>query len=546
MALAVACSFALAGSAARARADLVHVYGPTGNAAARRCLVVLARPGGCVPADAPTRWSSPDPEVTVTPGEPAGPCARWLEVRAPSERALAAVRVEAPGFAAEAWVPLGAAEPLEVRAERRDGRLIVEAPRADLGPLEIALHVGDEPVRLLADGEPADARPDALVIVVARRGGLSGAAVLPPSEARAEARVWIVPAERAIHSGGEAREAAYLVALDRRGRPSSQLPLRITSERGELRGLRWVAPGLAAIALATTSEAETIDLVVQLGRRREAHELPVERAWPVGGRIDAPAAARVGRPFEVRVEGHGLGGAPLEPGRLRVACGASGWTTAPARCVAEAPGPYVVQLAAIVDGRPVPLAAETLEVARPAPSRARAPEPAPEPEAPVVWVSVYGGARLEPDLYAGAAGARVGVDLTGWLRLGGALEADAAPLHAAGENVGVDALDGARIGWRAALEAEARFGPAPWLAQLRLGGWIGASHARATLDGGLADGDEASLGVRLAIGGSYRTGELELGVDGGAFVAADLGPRAWAPDPRVGGLLEVWGALPIR
>lgn len=208
-----------------------------------------------------------------------------------------------PG-AARARTPTDEADALEIVAERRGRQLSVQVRGGAEGREVTATAFwpeGSAPLEHTSPNQLVGRVPrKGLVGVVVRSGPSARAAVVTPVQGpRRRNALLLMPSGLAIPAGGEARTAAFLVATDARGRPSRHVPLHITSKGGRLRGMTWVAKGVAAIDLAADSDATLVELQVATedGTRRVRAEVPTEAPASAD---DAPASSEKAEPLEVQ------------------------------------------------------------------------------------------------------------------------------------------------------------------------------------------------------------------------------------------------------
>jgi hypothetical protein len=556
-------ALALVGFPPQVRAQALHVYGPDGTPAERRALVVVEEGGGCAPAGE-LELASPDPGVTVELGEAAGSCARWVTIRAQPPRT--SVRIEAAGNSTA--VAMGSDRTLAVRVDRRGRRITARIEGA----------APDEEVRVLAfwpegeaelsrDGDAwhGDVPADALVGVVVRSGGLVGAAASAPGRLRAGPAVLLMPSHLAVAAGGAPRTAAFLAVVDRRGRLSRNVPLRLRSEHGRLRRLEWSSPGLAAVGLSVDAGVDRLDLSAHVGGAVVSQrELEVSAGWPAEGWIEASESVELGEAVHMTAGARTVDGASVEPGRLRARCGdaepiaVAGDGTV--RCDAGAEGPLAIGLAVLVDGRAVPLAAavtrvvqrEPVPIVAPVPVASEAEPPAPalprEDIRPARGVAIGALAHGGIDAWGRPSvggGARARVPVEGPWALGVVLRYAATPFSAtpAGAHVVDGELTGTRHATELALEGAARgrlagVGVTAWvdvgLAWVRESARLG--NATLPADGLTATGSVA-VGPYFELG---STSSIELAA-GARFAPVSAG-AVWA-EPPVRLFVEVAGAI---
>lgn len=528
-AIAVLCLCALPTQAA---AQTLSVYGPEGTARERRVMAVLADDDGrCVPVSVPLEWSAAGGEVA--PEEAAGDCVRWLRLTRDADDRFGGrsdvlrVRVAGPGLTASAVVPMRDAAHLEVRARRVGRRLIVEVEGVSREGLSGFVVADGETIPLEVGHEALEARvPGGLLGVVVRTGTMVGVTAVRPRGSARAAQVLVLASDLAIEGGGPPREVAFVVASDRHGRLSQELPLTVQSTRGELRSLRWVGPGVAAIGLSAPAASGTIDLAV--GHEGEALtrvELDVASAWPVSAEI---ASMEVRGGFVVAASAVGADGEPVSDAQFRARCGASEPVALPAHCDVQ-PGEHTrVTVMAVVDGRLVPLAVREL-TAREVES---AVEPEPPPAARADW-QVVAFARGGYDVWERAAvsgGGRVAYAPVPWLSVGVSLGYRHTFWRSSDASDQRRALLGQRASVEALVYSELAFGEdVGGVIRLALGGgWTGS---RITLDGVDDVADVAHFTARLAGGPRFRFGAIVLGADVGVSTGVDSSVLAWERAP---------------
>jgi hypothetical protein len=545
-------------------ADRLLVYGPPGSGAERRALAVIEQDDGtCGPWDgAEVVADEPGVEVAVEPA--GGPCTRWLRIASSPPRPSVTLRVRAPSRGdAQAAVAMGGSHDLRVRASR-EGRtvrvVLTGAPPADT--VVTAIWRGGE-APLSANGAATyegEVPGDELVAVVARSGDLVGADALPPTTARPESQTLVVPSALAVPAGAAVRTAAFVVATDRRGRLSRDVPLHVSSDRGRLRSLTWLEPGVAAVALTADASMPSVDLRVWTTSESDARtiEIPVQADWPVGALIDAPAQIERGHDLLVNVTATLLAGAEATDAvGLAVRCGARPATRDEGgrfRC-APGDGPSVWVIAtALIDGRVLPLAQQRVEILQPPPLPVVAPPPGPRPRARPVTRPA--GSPLVP-----AASLAAGVDAGGNAAWGAGFGARwwatdrlfvtataryaGARVDAPGAGIVSESLIGTRhgaellvgaaarvIGGRTSLVVGAAVGPSWVLGDLRLGNTEVPTSALRLVA-------QASAGPRTRLGG------LEPGIDLGVRLVPASSETTWR-EPLATAYVEVSGAAGAR
>lgn len=503
-------------------------------------MVVLEdRAGHCVPAEAAIEWTSSTAEIVVE--EQAGPCVRWLLLRPTATDDRIVLQASYEGVESAVTVPLDSRGQLAIRARRRGRRLEVVVlgsdVREDVSGFVQTMN-GDVALESDGGGRMHAVVPNGVLGVVVRSGTMVGVAGVAPSGPPGEPQVLVLAADMAIEAGGPPREAAFVVAVDARGRLSSRLPLNIESERGVLRSLRWLEDGTAAIALSAPLSAENVDLSVGIGEQAlTAVELEVTAHWPVEVRVEAPETVANDESFRVDVSAFGADGSAVDAGRIRVRCGAGRYTEPPFRCPAAAgPAERSVLVGALVDGRVIPLAARRVLV--------RAPQVAVPPPPPERRFLVELALRGSFDLWSRAgfgAALRLWHQSRAWLRVGVGVEYGRVRLHASAQNSALGALEGIRHELGVFALAEAGFGGRVGAAlRVALGGGYGRANAH--ISNGDASGQSAYVQARVSAGPRVRLDRFELGADVGGVFGVDVGTRAWE-QPWLTGFVEVLGAL---
>ncbi|MFT5358237.1 MAG: hypothetical protein ACI9KE_005475 [Polyangiales bacterium] len=502
--------------------------------------VLEDRAGQCVPGDAPVEWSSSAAEVIVE--QQAGPCVRWLHLRPRDVHDRVVLEATYDGEQSAVTVPLDGQGQLAIRVRRRGSRLLVAVLGFD-GREDVSgiVRTTSGEVALESEGGgrlSAVVSEDGVLGVVVRSGAMVGVAGVAPSSPPGEPQVLVLAADLAIEAGGPPREAAFVVAVDARGRLSSTLPLNIESARGVLTSLRWLDDGTAAVALSAPVSVNSVDLSVGIGEQVLANALlEVTAHWPVEGRLEVPGAIADGESFGVRVSAYGADGSPLDASRMRVRCGLGAYTAAPFVCPAVAgPATQTVAMGALVDGRVVPLATHSIVI--------RAPEPVVVPARPAPRFLAELALRGSFDLWSRAgfgAALRLWHQTTSWLRMGVGAQYTGVRLQASALNNTIGALSGIRHDLGVFALAEASLGDRAG-AGLRaaLGGGYGRASAR--ISDGDASGRSAYILARVSAGPRLRLDGVEFGADVGASFGVDLGHRAWER-PWLAGFMEVFCAM---
>lgn len=530
-----------------ARADTLHAFGPRGTPSTRRVMVVLEPTGGGCAS-----WDGVSLEVneagaTVELGEVAGSCARWVLVRSDPPRPRVVLRATGSNFSATSVLALGPSEHLELRAVRRGEHIeVVVSGAAEGQEVTVSSIVGTER-RALERRTPTrfegTAPPDELVGIVGRSGELVGATALPPGARPDGPRVLILPSELAVEAGGPPRDAAFLVVVDARGRLSRSVPVRIESERGQLRSMRWLQTGVAVLGLSVELGTASIDLAVSLGDETLARgELATVAGWPASAQVEVPADVERGATFEVQGSATSLDGSPLAAGTLRVRCGDDALLALPATCSAASDQDRMsVDLVAMIDGLAVPLSNATVALRDPELVAERPvaieepPRPAPPPGlSPTRRGRIVGFVRPGVDIwghFVGGVGGRVELPVgVEWLRLSAGAEYAVSPFSAAGQSSVDDELGvvrhrvGGTVGGVISFEGDVG-------GVIR--GELAVSYGRVDASLRSADGstDELALEGRVAGGVRLRAGGIELGADVIAAVGGPVTSGTWAAAP---------------
>ena len=318
-------------------AQQLYVYGPAGTEQGRRVMAVLEDASGrCIPSDAPIEWTSSAAEVVVE--EQAGPCVRWLHLRPTEVHDRVVLEATYDGEQSAVTVPLDGRGQLALRVRRRGPRLRVVVRdfdgREDVSGI-VQTMGGEVALESEGGGRLSALVPDGVLGVVVRSGAMVGVAGVAPRSPPGEPQVLVLAADMAIEAGGPPREAAFVVAVDARGRLSSTLPLNIESARGVLTSLRWLDDGTAAVALSAPVSVENVDLSVGIGEEVLADALlEVTAHWPVEARLELPDAVADGESFGVRVSAFGADGSPVAVNRMRIRCGSGAYMPSPFVCPA--------------------------------------------------------------------------------------------------------------------------------------------------------------------------------------------------------------------
>lgn len=513
-----------------ALAQHLHVFGPAGNGSERRVLAVIEdRDQRCVGTTTPVEWTATDGVVETL--SPAGSCVFWLAIRS---RAGQRVQLEAHAptmeLRARTVVSLSDHELLEVELSRRGSRLAAQV--SDVDALEdltgtVFTPQGQMDLERRPNGTlEARVPPGTPVGVLVRSSSMVGVAALPGARRRGAPRALLMPAAVAIEAAGPAREAAFVVAYDRRGRLSTTMPLSIQSESGVLRSMRWVARGVAAVGLSAPANTDSIDLSVGFDGRVFARvDLPVAAGWPVIASIRLPHEIRPGEPLRVAGSATSLAGSAIPLHRLRARCGSGSFHELPLECSAQPHAEQLeVVLGVVVDGRVVPLDRGTVAVREERP-------PTSASGSILIGGTVFAQGAIDVWGRPGvAAGVRAWVSVLRWLRLGVSCGSLSSHVFADATNTIVGALRGWRHTLEIALLAELRLGfPVGVLLRAQAGG--GWTRADSVLDSVSFSGDAISLHAALNVGPRIAIDEAELGVSAGARFGGDVGNHAWDGSP---------------
>ena len=548
------------GASGVAAADRLLVYGPPGSGAERRALAVLERDDGTCASWEQAELVADEPGVQVVT-EPTGEaCTRWLTLTSDPPRPSVTLLVRtSAGAQSRVAVAMGGDHGLGVRATRagRGVRVVVTgAPPADT----TVTAVWRDGERRLSPGAESSYTGEvpaaALVAIIVRSGDLVGADAVVPATGRLESQALVVPSALAVPAGAAVRTAAIVVATDRRGRLSRDVPLHVSSDRGRLRSMTWLRPGVAAIALTTDAGVPSVDLRVWTSSESDARaiEIPVQADWPIGARIDAPAEVERGHDLLLDAGATLLGGTEAsDPVDLAVRCGTAAATRGEdghLHCVAPQ-GPSVSVIAtAVIDGRVVPLAHQQVAIREPPPPPPTAPVPVAHRVAPRASAAATGG-PLAP-----TASLAAGVDSGGNAAWGAGLGARwtvtprvllTATARYAGAAVDVPAagpvqepLVGTRHGAELLLGGGIRLlpGPTSLVAAIVAGpSWVGGN-----LRVGTADVPVSAVRMvgQVSAGPRTRLGNLELGLNLGLRVVPLSSESTWR-EPLATAFVEAIG-----
>jgi hypothetical protein len=277
-------------------------------------------------------WDSVDVEsvedgVTIEEGERIGDCVQWLTVSTEEPQETVSIRARSPRGEAVGTVGLSGEENLPIHINRSGRSLAVRVGRGQVSEGSSVHAYWDGGSMELESSQRGVFRgqvpADAIVGVVARSGGVVGASFSIPDAFRSRrVNAILMPSELAVPAGGAPRTAAFLIVTNQRGRPSNTVPLNITSERGRLRGMSWIRPGLAAIQLSTEVGVTSVDLTVSFGEEVFGRaELAVSAGWATRAQLELPATVTEGEQFELSVTASSLDGDSVTPTDLRVRCG---------------------------------------------------------------------------------------------------------------------------------------------------------------------------------------------------------------------------------
>lgn len=527
---------------ALASAQVLHLFGPPGDGTSRRLVAVVeTAEGSCVAAES-VELTATDPAVAVTLGERLGACARAIEVRTPIARERL-VLTTSDGLRAE--LGLDEEPPIELEVERTEGSLIVRALALDgaARPVGHAYWPGGD-AALVWDGDVgrASVPVEALVGVLVRSGEGYGAAALPPTGAVEGPSLLLLPLELA--AGSMPRPAALLVVADAHGHLSRAVPLQVSSEAASLERLVWQGAGIAEVWLAPPPRAERVDLSATTGSATASALLEVSPGAPVDGAFRRVELA--GEQVILEVEGRTLDGAALHAHRLAVRVGSERVPADDAGAVrlALGPGRHDLVLVAEIDGRWVPIAWHSVELASPSPP-ALAAERAPLPSTVVVRAMLL-GAIDGWGRPGGGAGAAAVITLDAHVALELGLRYLATFVSADGQGVVEERLE--MVEHTTELALLARLAPLPPHLDLFVGPTLAAVVTDGAFVGSTREPEhwaEVRGGVALGVGTGFALGPVHLGADLGARFYAPLhGVPFEAPWVRVG--LELWGGFDAR
>lgn len=533
-------------------AQALHVFGPPGNGERRRAVVIVeAEDGSCAPFDEVDLQISES--ATLTLGEPEGSCARWIDVVRGTEGAPVVLRAVRGETIAEVTLEMAPA-PLGVQATRTGESLHVVVPGITALEAMRAIAVWEGGSTLLErsrDAYVGRVPADAMIAVVVSAGERSGAAAVAPLVRSGHPEVLVVPSSLVVASGGSARAAAYLVVADAQARLSARVPLHVTSERGELRALDWLAPGVAAVALLAPIGVGSVDLAVTAGVTSASVDLVAGAAWPVSAIVHAPSETVRGEIARITIAARSADDAPVDPTSLVVRCGehdvvpdGNGVALCPIMATTQA----IVR--AQIAGASVPLAMTTIVATEPA----AAPLDAPLPETVraegvpprVSGVRIAALTLGSVDLWARGtlgAGASVRARVDRIVLIDVTLRYQLTVLASPGQGMVQDALAGLAHGLE--VTAGARVLPFDGVPlELLAAGGLAVSHTSATVGAASVELDELRGAILLGVGTTFRVDELSLGIDLVARGAVPLHEMAWETSwLRVG--LEISGGLDL-
>lgn len=535
-----------------ARAQQVHVYGPQGNGTERRALVVVEAPDGqCASWDELSLEVIGDDAAVSVDDRSAG-CARWLHLHSERRIETVTVRAQAGSWSAATAVSLEASPTMEIRARRTSGRARVQVPwAAPDEPLRVVAYWSGGSTQLQQDGQSTfvgDVPRGKTLGFVARSGSLVAAAAVQGSSQSRTLQALILPSDLAV-SAEAPTTAAFMIVTDQNGQLSRHVPLQVTSERGRLYALRWLAPGLAAISLEADAQLQSIDLSVRSGEQLLAEaELPVTAGWPLSATVTAPERAAVGEPFPVAAEVMTAGGERMDLRALRIRC--NGELSELDRsgqgyCTGTTTGQTMAVVVIEVDGRFVPLAHRAVEIVPPRPSPIVPPflVPTPQRQHPVaLGLALFGGVDTWGRGQVGGS-LSVTVTLSSWIGITSWVEYQLTPIEGqpSAEATSLSALTGIRhslglyIGGQASIAFDRVF--------LVIRAGLGPGYALTNVTLGQVETSSADwqlLGA-LSLGPQIQIGPFCLGLRAGARGVLVSTQSSWDGAP-VGFIFQAQGA----
>lgn len=526
----------------------VHIYGPAGHRGRREVFAVVeGADGQCIAAAESVPVTAENAEVEELPS--AGHCVRRYRVSGRRRQRAAQLRFAVGSTELDVGVPLGESVGLELEVQRRGNRIVATVPRSATPEVWLIDGSGRRPMERQGRRRfVAESGADA-VAVLARRGEVLGVAGVAPANPEA-ASVVMVPTGTAIEAGGEPREAVLLLAFDRRGRPSRTLPISITSERGQLRQLRWLSRGVAAISLAAEAGIHSVDLQVGLRRQRlGALELPVIAGWPEDAELRIAGRLMQGQPF--RVLGN-LAGAHADQVEFGIVCGDGEPVPPGAQCTFDVPE-GVVSLVARVDERWIPLRSHVVHLSPP-PMLAEEGEQgepgadaedalAPDESSPrsLRWTVALSGIAGQHGRHGGG----LALGLERWWpfwRVGGGLLYGLRRIRAEGQG-NLSSLSMVRHEAMFFVEGAASWGNT-WRGEVGVQALVGMAMAVGSIGDTDASGTAPSARVRASVGLVRRDDGRDVRVSLFGSLGTDMADDAWgAALWEIG--LEVGVALPL-
>ncbi len=550
-------------------ADLV-VFGPAGSETERTAFVAVERDDGTCADPGSLRFHAEEPGTTVTIGESVSPCVSRIVLRSPTAVTEVHIRATGPGTDLSARVAMSAGRIEAPVASRTAGRLRVVSRATGSATPTLVVAVWNGGRAALTETEPGvfsgAVPPGRLLLVIATRGTAASAAVVPAVGLHGSEVLLATPG-LALPQGGTSRTAAFIAITDGSGRLSQNVPLEVQSDRGVLRRLTWLAPGLAVVELGGREGVETADLLVR-GANRAANlsesrtEIRVEPSWPVRARIEAPNTTTRGAAVPIRVSAQRLDGHPVDVTMLRVRCGARDVTLdadGRAECTfGSDPGDArTIAARVLTNGRTVTLATRSVTVLGPVPSTQPAdstasshppsasPTPLPVPDRRraqiALAVMVWGAADLWLRGTVGG-GLRAEAHLSPALRLSLAARYGATALGGDASAPVEQNLRGVQhtVDLQFGAGLERQLGPVRGV--IRLSAGPGIAYSAASVGARAAVGRSLLLVGQLAVGVRRPVGPVDLGIEVGGRAQTPLAGNAWA-DPPLGFFVEVSGAL---
>lgn len=539
---------------ALAEGNALHLFGPAGTDTERRVLAVFeGADGRCVSWD-DVEVEAVDEGVTIVEQDRAGSCVQWLRISTDEPQETVTLRARALRNQATSTVGLSREESLPIRVSRSGRRIAVRIGRGETNE-QLSAHAywdgGSVALEQTPRGSYGGQVPaGALVGVVARSGGVVGATLSVPESFRSDhVGAILMPSELAVPAGGAPRTAAFLVVSNQRGRPSNTVPLNIASERGRLRGMRWLRPGLAAIQLSTEVGVRSVDLTVSFGDEVFGRaELPVSAGWPVEAQVGEPPRVVRNEDFDIAVSATTLDGVSVAPTELRLLCegeervpDAAG--TATCNISASEPSSTLI-VGASIDGRFVPLGFAQVDVEAP-PEEASPDQVEPVEDRPGLPAS--GQERhalfLGPLLQGGldlfwvrgtfTVGLRVEIPLIRWFHLDVAASYSVTPFtNEPGTNVDTEGpLDGLQHTTELVVSGGFEFFQGRVTMVVRGGFGVAYAAMNATLGQSDASGHAVRASALVSLGPRIHFGRTRLGFELGARAPMASSDGTWNDAP---------------